>query len=49
MNIKINFYQAMSGYYYVDQTQAFTKEETIFITKAINKALKELKQNQENK
>lgn len=49
MSVKINFYQAMSGYYYVDQTQAFTKEEVIFITKAINQALKELKQKQENK
>lgn len=49
MNVKIGFYQAMSGYYYVDPNQAFTKEEAIFITKAINKALKELNQNQNDK
>lgn len=44
MSVKIDFYKGMSGDYYVNPNQSFTKEEAIFITKAINEALKKLQQ-----
>lgn len=40
MSVKIDFYKGMSGDYYVNPNQSFTKGEAIFITKAINEALK---------
>lgn len=40
MSVKIDFFQGMSGDYYVNPNQSFTREEAVFITKAINEALK---------
>ena len=44
MSVKIDFFQGMSGDYYVNPNQSFTREEAVFITKAINEALKKLQQ-----
>lgn len=44
MSVKIDFFQGMSGDYYVNPNQSFTREEAAFITKAINEALKKLQQ-----
>ena len=44
MSVKIAFFQGMSGDYYVNPNQSFTREEAVFITKAINEALKKLQQ-----
>lgn len=44
MSVKIDFFQGMSGDYYVNPNQSFTREEAVFITKAINEAIKKRKQ-----
>lgn len=42
MSKYINFHQNMSGYYFIkDEDNSFTKEEAIFIQKALKKAIKE--------
>lgn len=44
MSVKIEFFRGMSGDYYVNPTQSFTKEEATFIANAINVAVKKQKQ-----
>lgn len=40
----IRFKKSMSGYYFVDENQAFTKEQAEFILKAIKDAKKKEKE-----
>jgi hypothetical protein len=40
----IRFKKSMSGYYFVDENQTFTKEEAEFIVKAIKEAKKKEKE-----
>lgn len=44
MSVKINFKQNMSGYYFVDNSQVFSKKEVAFIQNAVNEALKKFKE-----
>jgi hypothetical protein len=47
--IKINFIKQLSGNYILDNSIAYTKEEAIFIKKAVQEAVKNIKRKEDIK